>query len=286
MKADLEAYESLKNDSDKLTKAFCYIYKRKKVSEENFNKEFCDYLYYWIGEKVFNALIDKSYFPDIINMLYHELNKTDISPICNPLYEDISIDTFRNNKLLYEYSKDHVNIAHHTVYVNVTCDEEYNKVMRNYIDTYKDAYSDCYEKNQQRYDCNTFINLFQKEQYSKLSSFNCKVPQKEVETLDVQEAPTDTGDVRDGHPFIARATGPDIIPEQKNTDDSDRNHRSETSDMSVDDATIQLDGKSENAYSKNVVNTALPVLAASSFTFLLYKVISNIIQIYEIIFYM
>ncbi|KMZ88707.1 hypothetical protein PVBG_05563 [Plasmodium vivax Brazil I] len=279
IKADLEAYVSLKNDSDKLAKAFCYIYNRKKNKGENFDNEFCDYLYYWIGEKVFNKLNNKSYFSNIISMLYHRLNKTDISEICKPLYINISFEDFRNNKLLYEYSKDHVNISHHTVYVNATCDEEYNKVMRNYIDTYKDAYSDCYEKHEQRYDCNTFFNLFEKDQYSKLTSFNCKVPQKEVVSLDEQERPADPEDLRDGHPPTVRATDPEFRPEHRNSDDLDNNHRSERAGDLVDDASTQLDGKPENAFSKNVVNTTLPLLAASSFTFLLYKVITNIIKI-------
>ncbi|KMZ98407.1 hypothetical protein PVNG_04351 [Plasmodium vivax North Korean] len=164
---DLRVHLSVKDISDKIKKALCYIY-MKKPYHSNFESDLCSYIYYWLGDKIYSKTSNKGEFTKIMRMLYEVLNVTDKNIICKHFNYEINRDMFYKNKLLFEYSQDHGNIKIHTAGYK-TCNKDYKEYIDNYISTYTDAHSDCYEKGKKKYDCENFFSLFQRNQYDELS---------------------------------------------------------------------------------------------------------------------
>ncbi|KMZ77141.1 hypothetical protein PVIIG_06178 [Plasmodium vivax India VII] len=161
----------LRDISDKITKALCYVY-MKKPYHSNFESDLCSYIYYSLGDKIYSKTSNKGEFTKIMRMLYEVLNVTDKNIICKHFNYEINRDTFYKNKMLFDYSQDYGNINIHTAGY-ITCNKVYKEYMEDYIRTYKDAYSNCYGRNENKYDCKTFFSLFPKDKYNELSTFNC-----------------------------------------------------------------------------------------------------------------
>ncbi|KMZ83364.1 hypothetical protein PVBG_06209 [Plasmodium vivax Brazil I] len=126
--------------SHNIVRALCYIYKRKINHQNNFDKDRCSYLYYWLGDKIYSRVHDKKIFSVIIKMIYGEFYSTDFRNTCNPLYDDIDKDTFNAYKLLHDYSNDYGNIEIDTSHGYTTCDKDYKEFIEKYINTYNDVY--------------------------------------------------------------------------------------------------------------------------------------------------
>ncbi|EDL42611.1 variable surface protein Vir27, truncated, putative, partial [Plasmodium vivax] len=65
------------NISDKIVRALCYIYNKKKNKPDKFDSELCPYLYYWIGSKIYPIVKVKKVFLRIISMIYDEFYSSD-----------------------------------------------------------------------------------------------------------------------------------------------------------------------------------------------------------------
>ncbi|KNA02180.1 hypothetical protein PVNG_06160 [Plasmodium vivax North Korean] len=115
---DLRGYLSVKDISDKITKALCYIY-TKKPYHSNFESDLCSCIYYWIGDKIYAKTSNKGEFTQIMRMLHGVLNLTDKYIICKHFNYEINRDTFYKNKMLFDYSQDYGNINIHTAEINM-----------------------------------------------------------------------------------------------------------------------------------------------------------------------
>ncbi|KMZ77015.1 hypothetical protein PVIIG_06243 [Plasmodium vivax India VII] len=145
---ELKDYLSVRDISDKITKALCYVY-MKKPYHSKLESDLCSYMHYWIGDKIYGISDSRPLFTRIMRMLYDELNGTIKNLICSPLNYEIDRDTFYKNKLLFDYSQDHGNIKIDTAGYK-TCNKDYKEYIDNYISTYTDAHSDCYEKGKKK----------------------------------------------------------------------------------------------------------------------------------------
>ncbi|KMZ76776.1 hypothetical protein PVIIG_05888 [Plasmodium vivax India VII] len=282
---DLNMNPKLKHISQKLVKALCFIYNRKKYHQDNFNNELCSYLYYWIGDKLYANLSTTRDFSKNINMMYEELNKYNQYIICNPLSTSVDKKTFDRNNILYDFSKDYLNIKIDTAHGETTCDTDYKEYILKYISTYNDAYSNCKGNNQEEYDCDHFNRLFKEHKYQDLSSFSCRYRQNDGETLETQTAnrvqePASELDVRssryrasDGYNFKA-----------ENTNFGMHNTRHVHNKLERIEP-ISSDNTTESGTSKTIAGSVAPVLGVSSISLLLYKVIENIIDIHTFIIY-
>ncbi|KMZ76606.1 hypothetical protein PVIIG_05788 [Plasmodium vivax India VII] len=278
-------YHDLRRISDKLIKGLCFIYNKNMYNPSQIDNDICSYLYYWLGHNIFSNLSNKSLFPNIITMIYQELDRSGMHNVCKPIHTGINEDTFKKYKLLFDYSQDHENINLSTSHAHTTCNQEYKKFLQNYISTYNDAHSHCTRTQRTNYECEYFNKLFSNNQSGKLSSFNCIERQN---GLAVTEAPRE-------HRSNEAAPTENILPDsamlstfQHTTARNQRlvKHHGMPNQENID--TIQplpTNDTTEDGSSKTIMGSVVPVLGVSSISLLLYKVIRNINEIDTIIIY-
>ncbi|KNA02162.1 hypothetical protein PVNG_05503 [Plasmodium vivax North Korean] len=279
IKGEFQGYYNLNRVFDKIIKALCFIYNRKKDAEEKFERELCSYLYYWLGDKIYANISDTKVFTKIIKTIYQEINSTDLPWICNPIYEEIDQKTFNNNKLLFDYSKDRENIRLSTVNALTTCDEHYKKAIEKYRDAYIDAYSNCNGTGKRKYDCDGFRELFEKEPRIELSSFYCKDYKAHTSSTRGNEDRGQNGHSLSGiesqnmislsalHPATDRNLPPQYRTSAYLTPGSETIHEQDGGHIHPVIETA------EGGSSKTIAGSIVPVLGVSSFSLLLYKVI-------------
>ncbi|KMZ88474.1 hypothetical protein PVBG_05432 [Plasmodium vivax Brazil I] len=272
--------------SDKILKALCFIYKRRINRPVDFEEELCWYLYYWLGEKIYPKVQSEAVFSNIIKMIYTELySNTENFIICNPINTKINQDRFNKNKVLFDYSKDYEKINLDTVYGNTTCDKDYKEYIKKYIDMYNEAYSDCNETKENKFDCDTFSKLFNNDQHTKLISFRCTESKNPRVALKVQEptsqVPERTVQLR---PSVARDSY--MVSRSEVLTGSHNNLRSPVTNILNEVESYSIDNTTEGGSSKTIMGSVAPVLGVSSISLLLYKVIENIIDIHTFIIYM
>ncbi|KMZ77340.1 hypothetical protein PVIIG_06414 [Plasmodium vivax India VII] len=278
IKYDLQQHLIPTHISDKLVKALCFIYNRQKNHKEKFNKELCSYLYYWIGSQIRDRVSSKEVFSKIIRTLYGELNSTDMYNMCQPIHNDIDIETFKNNKLLFDYSKDRAHIMLEILHPDTTCDQYYKMFIQKYMDTYRDAYSNCNGDGRKKYDCSKFSEILRNEPNKELSSFYCKDYKPQTIYLGVTEKggnpeyplPEDRREEMNPGPVSHRGTHRLGSPDHDNT--HFRSRAAWDKETLNSDVSIPPNDTAEGGTTKTIMGSVAPVLGVSSFSILLYKV--------------
>ncbi|KMZ77408.1 hypothetical protein PVIIG_05630 [Plasmodium vivax India VII] len=272
--------------SDKILKGLCFIYNKKRNLQKKFDEEYCSYLYYWLGDKIYPLVKDESVFTKIINMIYSELySSSENFIVCRNVHSPINLDKFKKNKVLFDYSKDYEKIDLDTVHGNTTCEKDYKVYIQNYINMYNKAYSDCYLTKEKKFDCDTFSKLFKEDEYTKFNSLRCIESKNQRVVLQVQ-GPTSQVPVKTVHllPAASRDSNKNFTPEALTG--SHQNPGSPDPYSLDDDAVLSMDNTTEGGSSKTIAGSVAPVLGVSSISLLLYKVIENIIDIHTFIIYM
>ncbi|KMZ96372.1 hypothetical protein PVNG_06149 [Plasmodium vivax North Korean] len=288
--SELQLYNSLKPIYDKLTKAVCYVYSRK-ANHKNFDSDLCAYLYYWVGDKIYSIVNDKAVFSRIIKAFFGELYMSDKGAICPYPNYTIDKDTFQKNKLLFDYSKNYNNIYLRTLPGDTTCDEDYIKYIKKYIETYKDAYINCTKGDPKIYNCKYLDALLEKYEHRNLESFHCTHHKAQPGSTDAQQ-------------FVEQTKPSSHVPQgsERNTDlivntgprgDNSQHERQSphkylrlSEQNELDSTPIHnTNNTSDGGSSKTIAGSVVPVLGVSSISILLYKVIENFIEIHKIIFF-
>ncbi|VVA00217.1 PIR protein [Plasmodium vivax] len=273
---DENLYPLYKQIFPKLLNALCYVY-TKKVYLRNTDSDLCSYMYYWIGEKIYDISDSTPMFTKIMNMLYGEFNITDNGRICEPLDTSIDKETFKKNKMLFDYSKNYEHINLSTVSGSTTCEKDYINFINEYITIYKDAHSNCNKVDQKNYDCTYFHKLFEKDEHTKLTSFYCRQ----------QNTPTLSTETHEGHqeeednifPFPTREQYPKSVGHHiarnhsPNVHGYTRLNTVSVAHRALDDNTPPItDQTAEGGSSRTIAGSVVPVLGVSSISLLLYKV--------------
>ncbi|KMZ87886.1 hypothetical protein PVBG_06113 [Plasmodium vivax Brazil I] len=258
--------------SDKILKALCFIYNRKRNHPADFKEELCWYLYYWLGDKIYPKVQNQTVFSKIINMIYNELYmSSEYFIICDHINTKIDLDRFNKNKVLFDYSKDNKKIEIDTVYGNTTCDKDYKEYITEYINMYKKAYSDCYITEENKFDCDTFSKLFSKDQYTELISHRCTESQNQRVALQVQET-TSQVPPQTVHLLLPASRDSNKISTPEALTGSHRNPGSQVPYALKEEAFLSMKDTTESGSSKTIAGSVVPVLGVSSFSLLLYKV--------------
>ncbi|SCA60558.1 VIR protein [Plasmodium vivax] len=231
-----------------------------------------------IGDKIYANISSTQVFSRIIQTIYDELNSTDLLLICRPLYNKIDKETFNNNKLLFDYSKDRDNIRLSTLHAHTTCDEHYKKVIEKYKSAYKDAYLNCNGIGIKKYDCSKIGELLGNELNKELSSLYCKDYKPHTISTGGNENPGQHGhslseigsksmtSVSLLHPATDRKIPPEfrtsahLKPGLETIHEQDGGH------------ILPVIETAEGGTSKTIAGSIVPVLGVSSFSLLLYKV--------------
>ncbi|VUZ99789.1 PIR protein [Plasmodium vivax] len=276
IKEQLQNYQNydLPKFSEKILQALCFIYNEKKNRQNNFNEEYCSYLYYWLGHKIYPLVHDKTIFTNIIKMIYDELYAgiTENFIVCRYVYTPIDEDIFNKNKVLFDYSKDYHNFELATPHGETTCDKDYKEYMNNYIRMYNEAYFDCNKGNKNNFDCNYFSKLFQEKQYNSLSSFSCIQSDKGGVFLDKHKAheKQEPPSVQSYRQTTVTPPSPQHVPGRIADLGMKQQLGNHKFPRTIE--TIQLDDTTEGGSSKTIAGSVAPVLGVSSISLLLYKV--------------
>ncbi|KNA01606.1 hypothetical protein PVNG_05971 [Plasmodium vivax North Korean] len=272
---ELEIHPSLRNISDKIAKALCYVY-WKKFYNDDFSNDLCSYMYYWIGDKIYSKLSSTSQFRSIIRILYEELNKTELYTICEPVKSSIDKNKFDKNKVLFDYSKDYGNVEIDVAHGDTTCNNNYKRYIEKYIEIYNDAYSYCKVNNNSIYECDKFSVILNDDLYEKLSSFTCTQSENAIKAVEEQEVLKELENEKPAayHNFPTHRVidSPEHSSVPKGVPVFHTKHRSEVQqDPEKIDSLLIGDGVQDTS-SKTIAGSIAPVLGVSSFSLLLYKV--------------
>ncbi|KMZ86078.1 hypothetical protein PVMG_05618 [Plasmodium vivax Mauritania I] len=278
IKNDLKIYYIPYDISDKIAKAICFIYNKKKNLTDKFDTDLCPYLYYWIGDKIYSNISETAKFIRIVNMIYEVLNNTNFHNICYPIKVDIDKVTFNNNKLLFDYSMNYKHIHLNTISGATRCDEDYIEFIKQYINIYKDAYFNCTEGDKKKYDCEYFKTLFQNCEQEKLGSFHCTHHKAQPLSSYAQDFVEQTEHSLHVPRGSERNNALVRIPVSRG--DNARHERKGPhknpglSEHNVLDSTFShnTNNTTEGGSSKTIAGSIVPVLGVSSFSLLLYKV--------------
>ncbi|CAI7721793.1 Plasmodium vivax Vir protein, putative [Plasmodium vivax] len=264
--------------SEKIKRALCFIYNKKKNQQDKFDTELCSYLYYWIGSKIYPVVKYKILFSKIITMLYEELYSTDFLNTCTALYSDIDKDTFNTYKMLHDYSKDYINIEIDTSHGHTTCDNDYKQFIEKYISIYKETYKDCIREKTKNYDCTKFFSLFGNKSYDDLTSYTCTKVKPQSFILDEKSENVDrrysSSGVNLSGVIYSPKSHPDTIrsPRAEASTASYPNSGSETQHEINRAISPPMEDIAEVSSSKTIAGSVAPVLGVSSISLLLYKV--------------
>ncbi|SCA59804.1 VIR protein [Plasmodium vivax] len=271
-------YYDLSKISDKVVRALCYIYKRKINHQINFDKDRCSYLYFWLGDKIYSKVHDKTKFSIIIKMIYDEMYRTDFLNTCPCLYNDIDKDTFNTYKMLHDYSNDYGNIEIDTSHGYTTCDNDYKEFIEKYINTYNDVYSNCKTVKTKKYHCDYFDKLFKGYNHKDLSSFHCMQHNVQVFSDDQQRV------VESSRPSLTLTLSSRVTPVsviypkaqgyggQKLGHNPHEDHGLAGRQVLGSDVSIPTDETAKSGSTKTIMGSVVPVLGVSSISLLLYKV--------------
>lgn len=149
--------------------------------------ERCEYLFFWIGDKLFNKKINPSLYSEISNVLNSLLEKEGSASKCkcNFSYSDISEEKFKEIKEAYFYYKDYEEYEKWIPSYTNCCVTDYNTYLDKSSKTYNHIYETC-EKSSDAH-CivlkNVVPNFFQK----KISTLTCEVVDDDVKLEDAEE---------------------------------------------------------------------------------------------------
>ncbi|KMZ77126.1 hypothetical protein PVIIG_05336 [Plasmodium vivax India VII] len=154
--------------------ALCYVYNQRKSFD--FDKNICDFLYYWISDILLTYLTTTSSYNSVIGFLFDFFYITPGNKLCDVLHYGMDEEkNFEDIKLMFDYSKDYNAYKEQLTQDNPRCHENYNSYLKKYVDSYKKMQSECEgKKNSVKY-CEYFEKYFLNKDPSRLSTLTCEL---------------------------------------------------------------------------------------------------------------
>ncbi|SBT86375.1 PIR protein [Plasmodium malariae] len=180
-KNQLNIYEGIKNDLDNIMRVLCYLSFKEKG---NSCDEQCHYLYYWIGNILFNKLKEENSVTTVIDVLNNFSRNLGSSQNCRCIFpKGISEEEFTKLKIVHDYCKDYETIQHNITYKKIMCNDEFSSYLVKATSTYDNLYRECVTTNSKEYCVEVKKQVptcFQK----KLSTLSCQVQDVSHQGLD------------------------------------------------------------------------------------------------------
>ncbi|SBT85949.1 PIR protein [Plasmodium malariae] len=169
-RSEIYKNEKIKSFANKLMSPLCYVAFNNEGDECN---KKCHYLYYWLGNELFNKLEEDS-FSEVIEILEDVSNVLSGGGKCKcKFFKNINKEKFEKMKIVYDYCKDHDNIKS-TLEGHINkCTKEVNDYLVKATSIYEEVYK-CTVNNSETY-CSVLKEhapiCFEK----KLSHLTCKI---------------------------------------------------------------------------------------------------------------
>ncbi|SBS95585.1 PIR Superfamily Protein, partial [Plasmodium malariae] len=130
--------EKIKSIADKLMRPLCYV--AFTDIGDKCNKQ-CHYLYYWLGNELFNKLEEDS-FSEVIGILEDVSNVLSggVKCKCN-FFKDVNKEKFEKMKIVYDYCKDHEKIENTLELHKKICDSKFNEYLVKATGEYEEVYN-------------------------------------------------------------------------------------------------------------------------------------------------
>ncbi|KAI4833969.1 PIR protein [Plasmodium brasilianum] len=139
--------DKIKSIADKLMRPLCYVAFNNEGDECN---KKCHYLYYWLGNELFNKLKEDS-FPEVIKLLEDVSNALQGRDKCKCIFfKNIKKENFEKMKIVHDYCKDYENIEKTLELYKKTCDSKFNDYLVKANSAYNEIYN-CTENNSEPY---------------------------------------------------------------------------------------------------------------------------------------
>ncbi|SCA59873.1 Plasmodium vivax Vir protein, putative [Plasmodium vivax] len=179
-KKELDRHPELQDVSDKILKAVCYVYNKSKLG--NLDVRSCNFLYFWLGNKLLNNLQKKHFFEEAIIGLFRNLNENDTRKVCTLPYTYMEEGHFEKIKLIYDYFEDYENYKIDLAIHNRSCNEDYYTYLKAYVDKYKQLYDECITEHQPHMYCEVFRKKYDKKKHANLYYLSCNLEKNLSET--------------------------------------------------------------------------------------------------------
>ncbi|CAG9474712.1 unnamed protein product [Plasmodium vivax] len=166
----------------------CYVSYNMSGLEPGYEKRW-DFLYYWIGEKIFEKLKIVSKFQDIMHILDDVKLKFD-----NNIYEydfsEISKNEFTQLKFIFDYVQDYETIKNTISQANVACSKKLSEHIINCFQEYNILKSKC-ASSEDKF-CQIFNDILTQNGNKELKKITCSVVKDAV--LSTKQEESHTGD--------------------------------------------------------------------------------------------
>ncbi|CAI7724046.1 Plasmodium vivax Vir protein, putative [Plasmodium vivax] len=176
-KAEINRNDGLENDSDKILRALCYIYKNRL--SDTLDSDKCNFLYFWLGTILMEKLIRKDFFHEIILKLFNILLDNNDHQICQLPHSFMLKKDFNDIKTIFDCSEDYKSYITHLINPDNSCSNKYKSYLDTNINIYNRYYNECEVKQKGYVYCEAFSKYFPHNKPNLLSKFNCSLELKE-----------------------------------------------------------------------------------------------------------
>ncbi|SBT51338.1 PIR Superfamily Protein [Plasmodium ovale wallikeri] len=171
----------LNNISASIVKALCYI--KSLQLQPNFDNVMCEYLCYWLGNKISNDLSNKESFSSVIDLLYAELGDIYKENKCKNIIFQINSTDFQKLKDVYDYKQNYNTISAAIRDYGNECSEKFRDYLNKSYESYEELYTKC-ERSHEEY-CEHFKKIIPEYPGKKLEKLICNL--KESISVPVRE---------------------------------------------------------------------------------------------------
>ncbi|SCA59629.1 VIR protein [Plasmodium vivax] len=170
----LDRYNVLQVGSNKISKGLCYVY--GKNFPDISDNDICNFLYYWLGEILYDNLIPRINLGSVISNLFVILRIRNEKKCTAPNYYNFNEDKyFKKIKLFFDYSKDYDIYEKQISNNNPTCNKKYYEYLQTYVETYKEFEGKCPNKSHSSGYCKAFNEYFDEKIRTNLSKLTCNL---------------------------------------------------------------------------------------------------------------
>ncbi|KMZ96405.1 hypothetical protein PVNG_05867 [Plasmodium vivax North Korean] len=167
----LDKNKVLENDSDKILRALCYIYKNR--SSGSLDSDKCNFLYFWLGNILLEKLLTNDLFHEVILALFNTLVNVNQHKLCTAPHDYMYKDDFKDIKTIFDCSEDYKSYKEKHIYPRMSCNNNYKSYLDTNINIYNKFYGECeIEKKEKEY-CKAFRKYFPDNKPNLLSEINC-----------------------------------------------------------------------------------------------------------------
>ncbi|VUZ99607.1 PIR protein [Plasmodium vivax] len=220
-KKKLEDYDWLQDVSEQILKGLCYVY-RKRL-KNNFESDICKFLYFWLGNILYDKLKYNILFFDVINNLFDILKDDNMRKICILPHTYMDVNHFKKIKFFFDYSEDYNSYKQQLAGNNHFCNNDYKTYLDTYVKSYKDVKVECAKNPNLNSYCEQFNQYFKDKYDYDLSNWKCVLDEhgheeEELEEDNVAQDPLlSPGSKMGAHSATEQNELPNVIGQEENS---------------------------------------------------------------------